>query len=114
MLIDTLLLLLPQLLFYLLPMVNWERHWFLWLVPPIIVGALTRSLKRSVSASVIVSLFYTLIAGAFEATRYEIEPLGGVIMILIFAFPVLLVMNIVLMSITYGIKVVLRKIIHRS
>jgi len=79
-----------------------------------IVGVLTQLLKRSISASVIASLFYTLIAGAFEAIKYKIEPLEGIIIGLMFAFPFLLAINIVLMSITYGIKIVLRKVMKGS
>ena len=114
MLRDTLLLLLSQLLLYPIPIVNWKKHWFLWIVPPIIVGVLTQSLKRSILASVVSSLLYTFIAGVFEATKYKIEPLGGIIIGLMFAFPILLVINTAPMSITYGIKVALRKVIHRS
>ncbi|OYT30528.1 MAG: hypothetical protein B6U94_06670 [Thermofilum sp. ex4484_79] len=111
MMFETLLLLSGQLLLYFLPPVSWESHWYLWLTPPILIGFITPSLKKGLSASLVASILYILIAGSIEGAKHG-SWIGGIVFGFIFGLPIMFILNIISVTIAYGVKYGLKKILR--
>ena len=106
MIAETLFILSSQLLLYLLPQVNWSQHWFLWLIPPLISGIITRSFKDRVISAIVSSILYIFIAGSLEGIKI-LGSMGysiGVVFGFIYGFPILLTINVIMVLVGYGIK----------
>ncbi|RLE79076.1 MAG: hypothetical protein DRJ52_09155 [Thermoprotei archaeon] len=113
MVVEILIILLLQLLFYFSPVIVFEKHFFLWLVPPVIAGVVTSSAKRGLAASLIATICYILITGSIEGLKRLNSIIGGLVFGFIFGFPILLVMNIVPLLIAYGLKKIFIKIFSK-
>ncbi|RLE83773.1 MAG: hypothetical protein DRJ39_04310 [Thermoprotei archaeon] len=111
MIFETLLLLTGQLLLYFLPQVSWELHWYLWLTFPILVGFISPSLKKGLSASLAASILYILIASSIEGAKHG-SWIGGIVFGFIFGLPIMFILNIISVTMAYGVKYGLKKILR--